>query len=33
MSADKFLGDESFIKPYLEKFNEKDLLSFLNKKV
>ena len=31
MSTDKFLGDKNFIRPYLEKFNEKDLLKFLNK--
>ena len=31
MGADKFLGDEDFIRPYLEKFNEKDLLKFFNK--
>lgn len=31
MSEEKFLGNEGFVKPVLEKFNEKDLLSFLNK--
>ena len=31
MSTDKFLGDKKFIKPYLEKFDEQVLLSFLNK--
>ena len=31
MGIDKFLGDKDFIKPYLEKFDEKDLLEFLNK--
>jgi len=31
MGVEKFLGDEEFIKPVIEKFNEKDLLNFLNK--
>ena len=31
MSEEKFLGDQAFIKPVIKKFNEKDLLSFLNK--
>ena len=30
MGTDKFLGDSSFINPYLEKFDEKELLKFLN---
>jgi len=31
MGVEKFLGDKEFIAPVLEKFNEKDLLSFLSK--
>ena len=31
MGTHKFLGDSDFIKPHLEKFDEKDLLEFLNK--
>lgn len=30
MSADKFLGDKSFIQKNLDQFDEKDLLKFLN---
>ncbi len=30
MGTHKFLGDSKFIKPYLERFNEKDLLHFLH---
>jgi len=31
MSVDKFLGNKKFIKYYLDKFNEKDLLEFLKR--
>jgi len=30
MGAEKFLGDQEFIKPVLEKFNEKNLLNYLS---
>ena len=30
MSTEKFLGDKKFISPYLERFDEKNLLKFLS---